>query len=62
LVSLVVMVLFGNLHVIEVYSNGFTKMAEKAQLYVKSGYPKNQMFVNHCQNILFGKEVTVHVL
>jgi hypothetical protein len=55
-------VLFGNLHVIEVYSNGFTKMAEKAQLYVKSGYPKNQMFVNHCQNILFGKEVTVHVL
>lgn len=33
--------LFGNLHVIEVYSNGFIVMAEKVQPYVKSGYLKN---------------------
>ena len=37
-VNPVVMVLFGNLLVIEVYSNGFIVVEEKVQLFVKSGY------------------------
>jgi hypothetical protein len=42
LVNLVVMVLFGNLLVIEVYSNGSNIVAGKVQQSDKSGYFQNK--------------------
>ena len=50
------MVLFGNLHTIEVYSNGYEVVAEKVQLYAKSGCLANDLFIF----IFFGCQSTKH--
>lgn len=45
------MVLSGNLHMIKVYSNGYNDVAEKVQLYAKSGLCRECFFLVVNQNI-----------